>query len=101
MKNIILKSGAIILSLSILALITLVIAPRFLRSRVRSKTTTLVNDVRMINSAAELYAIDNGLTNGTGPTFVSPISESRFRPDGHIASPSQNTQPSTNKSRTP
>lgn len=51
----------IMIVVAIIALLAAIAVPNFLRARVRSQATSMINDFRMISSAAEQYAIENGL----------------------------------------
>ena len=76
----------IMIVVAIIALLAAIAVPNFLRARVRSQATTMVNDVRMIESAAEQYAIENGLAGTDTVNFNSLVSSSYFKSGSKIAS---------------
>jgi len=76
----------IMIVVAIIALLAAIAVPNFLRARVRSQATTMVNDVRMIESAAEQYAIENGIAAGTSVDFDSLVVAGYFKSGSKIAS---------------
>ena len=54
----------IMIVVAIIALLAAIAVPNFLRSRKRSQATTILEDLRMIDAAVDLYAIENNKTNG-------------------------------------
>ncbi|MDK3157913.1 prepilin-type N-terminal cleavage/methylation domain-containing protein [Kamptonema cortianum] len=51
----------IMIVVAIIALLAAIAVPNFLRARQRSLATAVKNDIRLIESAADQYAIENGL----------------------------------------
>jgi len=60
-------------------LLAAIAVPNFLRARARSQAATMVHDVRMIESAAEQYAIENGLPSGTTVSFDNLVAAEYFK----------------------
>jgi len=58
----------IMIVVAIIALLAAIAVPNFLRARKRSQATRILNDLRMIDSAIDQYAIEN---NKAGLTPVS------------------------------
>lgn len=54
----------IMIVVAIIALLAAIAVPSFLRARKRSQATTTKNDLRLIDSAIDQYAIENNLTAG-------------------------------------
>ena len=54
----------IMIVVAIIALLAAIAVPNFLRSRKRSQATAVLEDLRMIDAAVDLYAIENNKTNG-------------------------------------
>src|ERR1700739_752920 len=50
--------------LAIIALLAAIAVPGFLRARKRSQATRILNDLRMIDSAVDQYAIETNRTTG-------------------------------------
>ena len=48
------------------ALLAAIAVPGFLRARKRSQASRVINDLRLIDSAIDQYAIENNRTSGTG-----------------------------------
>ncbi len=58
----------IMVVVAIIALLAAVAIPNYLRARKRSQASTIVEDLRMLNSAVDLYAIEN--TKPPGAAFA-------------------------------
>ena len=54
----------IMIVVAIIALLAAIAVPGFLRARKRSQATKILNDLRMIDSAVDQYAIETGRTTG-------------------------------------
>jgi len=54
----------IMIVVAIIALLAAIAVPGFLRARKRSQASKIINDLRMIDSAADQYAIENGKKSG-------------------------------------
>jgi prepilin-type N-terminal cleavage/methylation domain-containing protein len=54
----------IMIVVAIIALLAAIAVPGFLRSRKRSQATKILNDLRMIDSAIDQYAIETGRKTG-------------------------------------
>jgi prepilin-type N-terminal cleavage/methylation domain-containing protein len=54
----------IMIVVAIIALLAAIAVPGFLRSRKRSQASKILNDLRMIDSAIDQYAIETGRTTG-------------------------------------
>ena len=54
----------IMIVVAIIALLAAIAVPNFLRSRKRSQATQILEDLRIIDNAIDLYAIENNKTNG-------------------------------------
>ena len=67
------KSGftlvEIMIVVAIIALLAAIAVPNFLRARKRSQATRILEDLRLIDSATDQYAIDTTKTTGFNPTF--------------------------------
>jgi prepilin-type N-terminal cleavage/methylation domain-containing protein len=59
----------IMIVVAVIALLAAIAVPGFLRARKRSQAADVLNDLRMIDSAVNQYAIENGKTGG-GPVAV-------------------------------
>ena len=60
----------IMIVVAIIALLAAIAVPNFLRARKRSQATRILEDLRMLDSAVDLYAIETGKTSGMNPTFA-------------------------------
>jgi prepilin-type N-terminal cleavage/methylation domain-containing protein len=60
----------IMIVVAIIALLAAIAVPNFLRARKRSQATRILEDLRMIDSATDQYAIENNKTTGFNPTFT-------------------------------
>lgn len=54
----------IMIVVAIIALLAAIAVPGFLRARKRSQASRILNDLRMIDSAVDQYAIENNKTSG-------------------------------------
>src|SRR6476661_7813583 len=54
----------IMIVVAIIALLAAIAVPGFLRARKRSQASRIVNDLRLIDSAVDQYAIENNKTTG-------------------------------------
>jgi prepilin-type N-terminal cleavage/methylation domain-containing protein len=55
----------IMIVVAIIALLAAIAVPGFLRARKRSQASRIINDLRLIDSAVDQYAIENNKTSGT------------------------------------
>ncbi len=55
----------IMIVVAIIALLAAIAVPGFLRARKRSQASKILNDLRMIDSAVDQYAIENNKLTGT------------------------------------
>ncbi len=55
----------IMIVVAIIALLAAIAVPGFLRARKRSQASRVVNDLRLIDSAVDQYAIENNKTTGS------------------------------------
>ena len=60
----------IMIVVAIIALLAAIAVPNFLRARKRSQASRVLEDLRMIDSATDQYAIENNLTTGTTVTWA-------------------------------
>src|ERR1700676_4523706 len=60
----------IMIVVAIIALLAAIAVPNFLRARKRSQATRILEDLRMIDSATDQYAIENNKTSGMNPTWT-------------------------------
>jgi prepilin-type N-terminal cleavage/methylation domain-containing protein len=60
----------IMIVVAIIALLAAIAVPGFLRARKRSQASKILNDLRMVDSAIDQYAIENGKKTGD-PVNVS------------------------------
>jgi prepilin-type N-terminal cleavage/methylation domain-containing protein len=61
----------IMIVVAIIALLAAIAVPGFLRARKRSQASRIINDLRLIDSAVDQYAIENNKSSG----FSVPINE--------------------------
>jgi prepilin-type N-terminal cleavage/methylation domain-containing protein len=61
----------IMIVVAIIALLAAIAVPGFLRARKRSQASRVINDLRLIDSAVDQYAIENNKSSG----FTVPASE--------------------------
>jgi prepilin-type N-terminal cleavage/methylation domain-containing protein len=55
----------IMIVVAIIALLAAIAVPGFLRARKRSQASRIINDLRLIDSAVDQYAIENNRTSGS------------------------------------
>jgi prepilin-type N-terminal cleavage/methylation domain-containing protein len=55
----------IMIVVSIIALLAAIAVPGFLRARKRSQASRIINDLRLIDSAVDQYAIENNKSTGS------------------------------------
>lgn len=60
----------IMIVVAIIALLAAIAVPNFLRARKRSQATRILEDLRLLDSAMDQYAIDTGKTSGFNPSFT-------------------------------
>jgi len=60
----------IMIVVAIIALLAAIAVPNFLRARKRSQATRILEDLRLIDSGMDQYAIDTGKTTGFNPGFA-------------------------------
>ena len=60
----------IMIVVAIIALLAAIAVPGFLRARKRSQATRILNDLRMIDSAVDQYAIETNRSTGATVTFT-------------------------------
>jgi type II secretory pathway pseudopilin PulG len=59
----------IMIVVAIIALLAAIAVPNFLRARKRSQATRILEDLRMLDSATDQYAIENNKTSGMNPAW--------------------------------
>ena len=60
----------IMIVVAIIALLAAIAVPGFLRARKRSQASRVINDLRLIDSAVDQYAIENNKSTGNGVAIV-------------------------------
>ena len=60
----------IMIVVAIIALLAAIAVPNFLRSRKRSQATQVLEDLRILDSAVDQYAIENNKNSGMNPVFA-------------------------------
>ena len=60
----------IMVVVAIIALLAALAVPNFLRSRKRSQATRILEDLRLIDAAVDLYATENNKAGGTSVTWA-------------------------------
>jgi prepilin-type N-terminal cleavage/methylation domain-containing protein len=60
----------IMIVVAIIALLASIAVPGFLRARKRSQAARILNDLRLLDGAVDLYAIENNKATGAHPTFT-------------------------------
>ncbi len=60
----------IMIVVAIIALLAAIAVPNFLRSRKRSQATQVLEDLRILDSAVDQYAIENAKLSGMNPVFA-------------------------------
>ena len=61
----------IMIVVAIIALLAAIAVPNFLRARKRSQATRILEDLRMIDSAIDQYAIENNKISGATVTWTA------------------------------
>src|SRR5437660_4896520 len=59
----------IMIVVAIIALLAAIAVPNFLRARKRSQATRILEDLRLLDSAIDQYAIETGKASGNNPVF--------------------------------
>jgi prepilin-type N-terminal cleavage/methylation domain-containing protein len=59
----------IMIVVAIIALLASIAVPNFLRARKRSEATRILEDLRQLDSATDLYAMENNKISGMNPNF--------------------------------
>jgi len=59
----------IMIVVAIIALLAAIAVPNFLRARKRSQATRILEDLRLLDSANDQYAIENNKMSGMNPSF--------------------------------
>jgi prepilin-type N-terminal cleavage/methylation domain-containing protein len=59
----------IMIVVGVIAIISAIAVPNWLRARKRTQATRILEDLRNLDHAVDQYAIDNGKTGGMNPTF--------------------------------
>jgi len=60
----------IMIVVAIIALLASIAVPGFLRARKRSQASRVINDLRLLDSAVDQYAIENNKLSGSTATFT-------------------------------
>src|SRR4249920_4236598 len=60
----------IMIVVAIIALLAAIAVPGFLRARKRSQASRIINDLRLIDSAVDQYAIENNKASGVSVPVV-------------------------------
>ena len=60
----------IMIVVAIIALLASIAVPGFLRARKRSQVSRIINDLRLIDNAVDMYAIENNKTTGNSVRVV-------------------------------
>lgn len=60
----------IMIVVAIIALLASIAVPGFLRARKRSQASRIINDLRLLDGAVDMYAIENNKSTGAKPTFT-------------------------------
>jgi prepilin-type N-terminal cleavage/methylation domain-containing protein len=60
----------IMIVVAIIALLAAIAVPGFLRARKRSQASRIINDLRLIDSAVDQYAIENNKASGANVTIA-------------------------------
>ena len=61
----------IMIVVAIIALLAAIAVPGFLRARKRAQASKILNDLRLVDSAVDQYAIENNKTAGVGVTAAA------------------------------
>ena len=59
----------IMIVVAIIALLAAIAVPNFLRARKRSQATRILEDLRLLDSAGDQYAIETNKTSGNNPSI--------------------------------
>jgi len=59
----------IMIVVAIIALLASIAVPNFLRARKRSQATRIMEDLRQLDGAMDMYAMENNKTTGMTPNF--------------------------------
>ena len=60
----------IMIVVAIIALLASIAVPGFMRARNRAQASRIINDLRIIDSAIDQYAIENNKTTGMNPVWT-------------------------------
>ncbi len=60
----------IMIVVAIIALLAVVAVPGFMRARLRSQATTILNECRQLDAAKDQYALENSKAGAITPSFV-------------------------------
>ena len=60
----------IMIVVAIIALLASIAVPNFLRARKRSEASRILEDLRVLDNATDMYAIENSKTSGMNPNFT-------------------------------
>ena len=60
----------IMIVVAIIALLASIAVPNFQRARKRSQATRILEDLRVLDNATDMYAIENNKTTGANPNFT-------------------------------
>ena len=60
----------IMIVVAIIALLASIAVPNFLRARKRSQAVRILEDLRQLDGATDMYAMDNSKTSGMNPNFT-------------------------------
>jgi prepilin-type N-terminal cleavage/methylation domain-containing protein len=60
----------IMIVVAIIALLASIAVPGFMRARKRAQASRIINDLRILDGAIDLYAIENNKATGAAPTFT-------------------------------
>ena len=55
---------------AIIALLASIAVPNFLRARKRSQASRILEDLRQLDNATDMYAMENSKTSGMNPAFT-------------------------------
>lgn len=59
----------IMIVVAIIALLASIAVPNFLRARKRSQASRILEDLRQLDGATDMYAMENSKTTGMNPSF--------------------------------
>jgi len=60
----------VMIVVAIIALLASIAVPGFMRARKRSQASRILNDLRLLDNAVDLYAIENNKTTGNAASFT-------------------------------